>query len=240
MSERVSLSIVVPAYNEAGRIGPTLEATLRFLDSYGKETEVLVVDDGSRDATAQVVDEIGRRDPRVRCLRMPRNHGKGAAVRHGMLAAAGDRALFMDADLATPIEELAKLDAALDEGTDIAIGSRALPDADIRVRQNPIRERMGKTFNVLVRAVALRGIPDTQCGFKLFTREAARTLFAESTVDGFAFDVEVLLRARDRFRVAQIPVAWRHVERSTVSPFRDASRMALDLLVISWRVRRGR
>jgi dolichyl-phosphate beta-glucosyltransferase len=240
MAERLSLSIVVPAFNEERRIGPTVEATLVFLDGYGKSAEIVVVDDGSRDATSSVVAEIARRDARVRCLVLPENRGKGAAVRRGMLDARGDRALFMDADLAPPIEELAKLDGALDDGADIAIGSRALPEADIRVRQNPIRESMGKTFNALVRAVALRGIPDTQCGFKLFTRASAQVLFAEATVDRFAFDVEILLRAQGRYRVAQIPVAWRHVERSTVSPIRDASRMAVDLLLVAWRVRRER
>jgi dolichyl-phosphate beta-glucosyltransferase len=147
-----------------------------------------------------------------------------------MLAATGARVLFSDADLATPIDELAKLESHLDGGADIAIASRALPDSDIRVRQHAARELMGRTFNVLVRSLLLGGIRDTQCGFKLFTREAAQELFGRSTVDGFAFDVEILFLARSRFRVAEVPVIWRHVEESKVSPGTDAARMFLDLV----------
>ena len=135
-----------------------------------------------------------------------------------MLSARGDRVLFSDADLATPIEELAKLQDKLDQGYDIAIASRAVKGADIRVRQHPLRELMGRGFNALVQGLVMGGIKDTQCGFKLFRQDAARDLFGRTTVDGFAFDVEVLMLARGTYRVAEVPVVWRHIEESKVSP----------------------
>jgi dolichyl-phosphate beta-glucosyltransferase len=177
-----------------------------------------------------VVEEHARRDPRVRLIRLGRNQGKGAAVRRGMLDSRGARVLFMDADLATPLTELAKLERALDDGAEIAIGSRGMRESNITVRQHLVRESMGRTFNLMVQALAVRGIKDTQCGFKLFTRNAATALFTEATVDRFAFDVEILLRAQGRFRIAEVPVEWRHVEQSKISPVRDAARMALDLV----------
>lgn len=227
---RLALSVVIPAYNEASRIGKTLVEVRRYLDREQLEAEVLVVDDGSRDETVLVAEQHGEEDPRVRVLRLPENRGKGAAVRRGMLAAVGERVLFMDADLATPMEELKKLERALHAGVDIAIGSRGLPQSTLLVRQHPAREAMGRTFNLLVKAVGLWGIQDTQCGFKLFTRAAAQQLFSEARVDRFAFDVEILLLARGKFAVAEVPVAWRHVQESRVSPGRDAARMAWDLL----------
>ena len=143
-------------------------------------------------------------------------------------------------DLATPIEELQKLRAALDQGFDVAIASRAAEGADIRTRQHPARELMGKGFNLLVRMMGLAGVKDTQCGFKLFTREASRDLFRRSQVDHFAFDVELLLLARDRYQVAEVPVVWYHVEESKVSPGIDAARMFVDLLRLRWKARRSR
>jgi dolichyl-phosphate beta-glucosyltransferase len=232
---RPALSIVIPAYDEARRIGPTLDATCAYLDARGLDdgsVEVLVVDDGSRDETASIVEGRSMRDERVQLVRMSANRGKGAAVREGMLRSRGERALFMDADLATPIEELTKLERALDGGADVAIGSRALAASRIEVRQHPTREAMGKAFNLLVRTLAMSGIRDTQCGFKLFTRPAADALFGEARVDRFAFDVEVLLLARGRFRVVEVPVVWRHIEQSKISPLRDAARMAFDLVKI--------
>jgi dolichyl-phosphate beta-glucosyltransferase len=146
--------------------------------------------------------------------------------------------LFSDADLATPIEELDKLEAELARGADIAIASRALDGAQIETRQHPLREMMGRTFNGIVRLLVLGGIKDTQCGFKLFTRAAAHELFGKATVDGFAFDVEILWLARGRFRIAEVPVVWRHVEESKVSPGTDALRMFAD--VVKLRFTHGR
>ncbi len=223
------LSIVVPAFNEEARVGGALAATRAWLDRRGVDAEILVIDDGSCDATARVVEEQARDDPRVRLHRLPKNRGKGAAVREGMLRAEGERVLFMDADLATPLDELDKLVRALDDGADVAIGSRAVRGAHVTAHQHVLREYGGRAFNLLVQALFIPGVWDSQCGFKLFTREAARALFSEATVDRFAFDVEVLLLARGRFRVVEVPVEWRHVERSKVSPLRDGLRSAIDL-----------
>ena len=234
----MQLSVVVPAYNEEGRIRPTLERIASHLAELGQEHEILVVDDGSTDATVQVVGEIAASWPTVRILRQPENRGKGAAIRAGVLASTGEEVLFSDADLATPIEELAKLRQHLQGGCDIAIGSRAVTGADIRVRQSVLRMLMGKTFNRIVRLLVVPGISDTQCGFKLFRGAVARELFAESHVDGFAFDVEILLLARGRYRVAEVPVVWRHVEESKVALGRHSSRMLLDVIRLRWRGRK--
>ncbi len=241
-----ALSIVIPAYNESARIEGTLDATRRWLDSRGMgptRVEVLVVDDGSRDDTCAKVERHAAEDRRIRLLRQPLNLGKGAAVRRGMLEATAPRVLFMDADLATPLDEYDTLARALDGGADIAIASRALAGSNILVRQHPMREAMGKSFNLLVRAIG--GLPflDTQCGFKLFTRAAAQDLFAAARVDRFAFDVEILLLAQGRYRVEEVPVAWQHVEQSKISPLRDAARMAVDLAKlragVEWRKARA-
>jgi glycosyltransferase involved in cell wall biosynthesis len=233
------ISVVIPAYSEERRIAASLAAITSYLEHGQEDYEILVVDDGSRDATAATVEQaLPAAGGRVRLLRMPENRGKGAAVRAGVLASRGAEVLFCDADLATPIEELAKLRASLSDGYDIVIGSRALVGSDIRVRQHATRELMGRTFNVIVRMLLIGGIRDTQCGFKLFRGPAARELFAAASVDGFAFDVEILLLSRSRYRVTEVPVVWRHVEPSKVSPGRDAARMLVDVLKLSWR-RRG-
>jgi dolichyl-phosphate beta-glucosyltransferase len=232
------LSVVIPAWNEEARIGATLQAIGGYLEALREDHEILVVDDGSTDGTRRLVEAHEGRS--VRLVSLPENRGKGAAVRAGVLAARGDPILFSDADLATPIAELAKLRAALERGADIAIGSRALTDSQVQVRQHPLREGMGRTFNKLVRALVLDGFQDTQCGFKLFRGDVARELFARAQVDGFAFDVEILLLARSRYKVAEVPVIWRHVEQSKVSPGIDAARMLWDVLKLRWQAQRRR
>jgi dolichyl-phosphate beta-glucosyltransferase len=238
MAPTPAISVVIPAYNEEARLGPTLERAMAFLAGRGQPWEIVVADDGSTDRTREVAATAAGGSPHVRVLALTPNRGKGAAVRAGMLAAGGERVLFSDADLATPIEELDKLGGHLDRGADIAIASRALPGADIEVRQHPMRELMGRTFNTMVRALVLGGIKDTQCGFKLFTRAAAHDLFGRATVDGFAFDVEVLWLAKGRYQVVEVPVVWRHVDESKVSPGVDAARMFVDLVRL--RLRHGR
>ena len=237
MAKATQLSVVIPAFNEEDRLGPSLARIVEYCDSAVGDYEVIVVDDGSADQTISVAEAIAAEAPQVRVIELGKNRGKGAAVRAGVLAAAGERILFSDADLATPIEEVARLDAELARGYDIAIASRAVAGANISVRQHPMRELMGRAFNVFVRAIVLGGIKDTQCGFKLFTRAAARDLFARATVDGFAFDVELLLLARGRYRIAEVPVTWRHVEESKVSPGADAALMFVDLVRLRWRHR---
>ena len=216
-SQVPALSVVIPAYNEETRLGPTLEQIVRYCERDQPSYEIVVVDDGSADATVEVARSITAPTGTIRVIELGVNRGKGAAVRAGMLAAAGGQILFSDADLATPIEELPKLQAKLAEGYDVAIGSRAVKGADIRVRQHPIRELAGRTFNVLVRVLVMGGIKDTQCGFKLFTHAAATYLFTKAEMDGFVFDVEVLYLAKNKYRVAEVPVVWHHVEESRVS-----------------------
>jgi len=238
-SSELALSVVIPAYNETARLEPTLRRVIDYCRAHHPDFEILVVDDGSTDGTPELVERIAAEERGVKLIALGANRGKGAAVRSGMLAARGREVLFSDADLATPIEELDKLRERLADGCDIAIGSRAAPGADIRVRQHPMRELMGRTFNLMVRVAALGGIRDTQCGFKLFRRDAAHDLFGRTRLDGFAFDVEVLWLARGRYQVAEVPVVWSHVDDSKVSPGGDAARMFVDLLRIRWLHRRG-
>ena len=221
------LSIVVPAYNEEARIGNSLKRMLAYFDAQPYAYEILVVSDGSNDGTLDIVSHIAAQRPHVRALSYVGNRGKGYAVRYGMLRAQGERVLFSDADLATPIEEVEKLLAKLDAGYDIAIGSRDVAGSELIKRQSALREFGGKTFNKMVQMLAVPGIHDTQCGFKLFTRAAAQAIFRRAQVDHFAFDVEVLYLAMRVFgyRVAETPVRWQHVEGSKVRFVRDACRM---------------
>src|SRR5687767_9858410 len=210
MMRDLELSIVVPAYDEAARIAVTLVKTLDYLDRWHPKSELIVVDDGSKDDTRLVLEALSSRDPRLQVIAHERNRGKGAAVRTGVQASEGRYVLFMDADLATPIEELPKLIAYLENGADIVIGSRASA-LDIRRNQPLVREMMGRTFNRIIRS--LLDIPwgDTQCGFKLFRGDLARSLFAEAQIEGFAFDVEILLAAHARgSQIREVPVVWAH------------------------------
>lgn len=228
------LSVVVPAYDEEKRLGASLKRMLAYFDSMRYPFEILVVDDGSTDDTARLVNTISACRPQVRLLAYQANRGKGYAVRYGVLQARGERVLFCDADLATPIEEVEKLLAKLDQGYDIAIGSRDVKGSELIKRQSFVREMGGKFFNFLVQAIAVPGIHDTQCGFKLFTQSAAQSIFRRCQVDHFAFDVEVLYLAIRFFgmRVAEVPVRWQHMEGSKVRFLRDAFRMLKTLFRI--------
>lgn len=221
------LSVIVPAYNEEARLGMSLKRMLAYFDTQSYPVEILVVDDGSSDSTAQIVENIAANRPQVRLLTYQPNRGKGHAVRYGMLRAQGDRVLFCDADLATPIEEIEKLHAKLDAGYPIAIGSRDVAGAELIRRQSFVREMGGRTFNKVVQALAVPGIRDTQCGFKMFTQPASQEIFGRCQVDHFAFDVEALYLAKRVFglRIAEVPVRWAHQEGSKVRFFRDAWRM---------------
>ena len=215
------ISVVIPAYDEAARIAPTLARLARELA--GVAHEVIVVDDGSRDRTRAVVERFAT----VRLLALPRHRGKGAATRAGVLASRGDEVLCTDADLAVPLAELPRLRAALAAGADLAIGSRA------RTRAAPLLRRVeSRVFRGVVRAlgVDVGGVRDTQCGFKLFRGEVARRLFAELRLDGLAFDVELLARARARYRVAEVTVRCVHVAGSRVRPLVDPLCMLRDLI----------
>jgi dolichyl-phosphate beta-glucosyltransferase len=226
-----SLSIVIPAYNESERLPPTLDRIFAYLREREADAEILVCDDGSRDGTPEVAERILA--GRGRVLVAERNEGKGAAVRRGILAAAGESILFSDADLSTPIEEIEKLESALAAGADVAIGSRGRPDSEIEVSQPFYREMMGRVFNTIVRTALVPGICDTQCGFKLFRREAARRVFGRAKANGLAFDVEVLLLARRLgFRIAEVPVRWIDSPDSRVTLVGGPISMLLDLLRI--------
>ncbi len=229
------LSIVIPAYNEADRLPSTLTQLLGHLAPQERSFEVVVVDDGSVDATASIVRDFSLLDSRIRLIRHDRNRGKGFAVRTGVLAAAGDRVLVADADGSTPFSELARLEAALDAGFDIAIGSRALAGADDHVKTVWYRKAIGRVFSFIVAMLVVDGIADTQCGFKIFTRSAAEVLFKAQRLDSYAFDVEVLYLARRLgLKVDEILLDWTNRPGSKVNLVIDPARMFLDLLRIRY------
>ena len=232
-------SVVIPAFNEAARLPRYLDEVVSYLWSRGEPWELIVVDDGSSDATPDVVRAMAARFAQVRLVRQRTNMGKGAAVRAGMLAARGRARLFADADGATPIAELKRLEAALAAGADVAIGSRAIAAAGIRVRARRHRVAAGRVFNAFAERLGLSGIHDSQCGFKAFTAAAADDLFPRVTTAGFGFDVEVLLRARARgWRVVEVPVNWEDQPASKVGVLTDGPRMLWQLLAARRRVAR--
>ena len=215
-----SLSIIIPAFNEESRLPGTIEALKRYSGAHSFSfIEIVVVDDGSRDGTAALVERAAAAWPVLRLLKNPGNRGKGYSVRHGMLDAKGDWVLFSDADLSTPIEEVEKLLAAVErERADAAIGSRALDRSLVTVHQSAMREFSGRFFNLVMRLVARLPFRDTQCGFKLFRREAAQQVFSRVRIDGFGFDVEALFIARKRgIKSLEVPVRWANVEGTKVS-----------------------
>ena len=232
-SARALLSVVIPAYNEEQRLPRTIEQIERNLDSRQVPYELILVDDGSTDGTRQVMDAAAERNPRVRVEALPRNRGKGRALAAGVAVAKGEEVLVTDADLSTPIEELVKLEAALNAGAGVAIASRAVRGSKIEIPQPVYRVLMGKVFNLIVQAVLLPGIWDTQCGFKLFRADVAKPAFAALTTDGFGFDPEVLYLAKRRgTRIAEVPVVWRHsaptkgmAVRSSLDMFRHVVRV---------------
>lgn len=221
---------MIPAYNEEARIRPTLQHTAEYLESQPYTWEMLVVSDGSTDNTEVLVKLFAHGRENVRLIAYSPNQGKGNAVRIGMLEARGQRVLFMDADMATPPEETAKVMTHLDRGADVVIGSRPLKESQLAVRQPWHREAFGRASNLLVQAVGVRGIKDTQCGFKLFTQRAARQIFSRCKMKGFSFDMEVLMIARDLgFRIDEVPIRWADQAGSKVVLWRDAPKVLLDL-----------
>lgn len=237
---RPFLSIVIPAYNEERRLVATLATIAAYLDAGRIDAEILVVDDGSKDRTAELAASslAGRRG---RVLRNGENRGKGYSVRHGAIEARGRFVLVCDADLSTPIEEHARLARTMrDKDGDVVIGSRALPDSNVLVRQSWLRQTMGKSFNRIIRVLTRLPQRDTQCGFKLIDRDRVKPLLEKMVVDGFAYDVELLfLCSKFGLSVAEVPVTWRNAAGSKVSLLSDPMRMIADVLRVRWRFRRG-
>ncbi|MCX8051808.1 MAG: glycosyltransferase family 2 protein [Chlorobi bacterium] len=224
------VSLIVPAYNEQERIAATLERILDYVRRQAYSWEILVVDDGSRDDTAAIAASFA---PQVAVHSLVTNRGKGAAVRTGMLLARGRYRVFTDADLSTPIEELEPMLAAFERGADVVIGSRRLEPGSIKKHQPWYREIIGIMGNKLVQTLLLPGYEDTQCGFKGCTAEAAIEIFSRATIDGFAFDIEMIyLAERLGFRVEQIPVEWYNDERTRVRAVRDTLRTLRDVFAI--------
>jgi len=224
------LSLIFPAYNEEFRISKSLDTAFEYLSKQSYSFEVIVVDDGSKDKTVEVVSRLNND---MKIIKQPRNLGKGAAVRRGMLEANGTYRVFSDSDLSTPIYELEKLLTILQNSTDVCIGSRGIDSSLIKEHQPFYREFMGRFFNQIVQLYLLKGIKDTQCGFKGFKEKAAIDIFSNATLDGFSFDVEILFLARKLgYTIKEVAVEWFNDDRTTVDPFKDSIRMLFELIKI--------
>lgn len=240
MASRPALSIIIPSYNEELRLPPSLTQIASYIQLSGRETEVLVVDDGSTDQTATVAETFRVRIPLLRVVRNGENRGKGYSVRHGMQKAQGEIVLFTDADLSAPIEEADKLIDALGE-FDVAIGSRAMNRDLITVHESKFREFAGIIFNKIVRVVLWLPFVDTQCGFKAFRRERCKIIFEQQRIERFGFDPELLYLARHHgLKSVEIPVRWAHSPATKVSMLRDSVQMLLDVFTIRWNALLGR
>jgi dolichyl-phosphate beta-glucosyltransferase len=236
----LTYSFVIPAYNEGVRLGPTLHELLRHIREQNWAAEILVVNDGSTDNTAQIVREYEAEYPRLRLVENPGNRGKGFSVRNGMLHAQGDICLFTDADLSSPITEAKKLFDAIERGADIAIGSRWLR-VELQTERQPLyRQAFGRIFNLALRLILGLQFADSQCGFKAFRRDAARQIFPLQRIERWGFDPEILYLARRAgLRVEEVPVLWAHSEGTRLHPFRDGLRMFMELLRIRWNAMKG-
>jgi dolichyl-phosphate beta-glucosyltransferase len=234
-NEFVKYSIIIPAYNEAARIAPTLEKVLTHAAQQGWQIEILVINDGSRDNTAEIARDWARRNSAVKLVENPGNRGKGYSVRNGMLHAQGDVLLFSDADLSSPMCEAHKLFAALESGAGVAIGSRWLNRA-LQIEKQPLyRQFFGRIFNLALRIVLNLKQKDTQCGFKAFTRRAADAIFPRQRIERWGFDPELLFLAQQLgFKVAEVPVEWAHDDRSKIHPLKDGIKMFFEMLKVRW------
>ena len=227
------LSIVIPAYNESARIESALERVMGCVTAQGWDAEVLVVDDGSKDDTAAIVERWMTRYPRLHLVQNPGNRGKGYSVRNGLLQAAGDIVMFTDADLSAPMEEAERLLAAIADGADVAIGSRWMDRGRQTIQQPLYRQFFGRCFNWITRFVMDLPFKDTQCGFKAFKRPAAQMIFRLQTIERWGFDPEILFIARKlKYVIREVPVTWGHDERSRISYLKDGMKMLEEMAVI--------
>jgi dolichyl-phosphate beta-glucosyltransferase len=234
----VTLSLVIPAYHEAGRIGGTITQVCEYLECQSYAWELIVVIDGGPKAAADEARAAADSRVNVRVLENDVNRGKGFSVRRGFAEATGDRLVFIDADLSLPVEGLAPMMAQFDAGADVVIASRTAPGSEIVGAPPALRSGMSRVFNLLVQAVALPGLSDTQCGFKGFTAAAARTIFAAQQSDRFGFDVEALFLARKHgFKIAELPVTCRYHEGSSVNRIGDVASMLADVIAVRFRHR---
>ena len=241
MTQYPKYSIVIPAYNERARILVTLEAVIAAVRAHQWSAEVIVVNDGSTDETAELVRNFALTAPEVRLMENPGNRGKGYSVRSGLLQAQGEIVMFTDADLSAPIDEAQSLFDAIAAGADMAIGSRWLATSRQTHRQPLYRQIFGRCFNMLTRAVMRLPYADTQCGFKAFTRTAAQTVFQLQTIERWGFDPEILFIARKRgLSVKEVPVSWAHDERTRISYLRDGLQMLKELAIVRWNAMTGR
>lgn len=237
----VTHSIVIPAYNEEIRIEATLDRVLEYVYAQKWDAEILVVNDGSRDATRDIILRYAAAHPMLRLVDNPGNHGKGFSVRNGVLHSKGELIVFTDADMASPIEESEKLLAALERGADVAIGSRWL-DSSLQTRKQPFYRRvLGRVFNLALRVILGMNYRDTQCGFKAFRRTAAQVIFPLQIIERWGFDPEIVFLAlRLGFRVDEVAVKWAHQENTKINPIQDGFRMFTELLKIRWYALTGR
>jgi glycosyltransferase involved in cell wall biosynthesis len=234
-------SIVLPAYNEGARIGATLQKILAFANECNWSAEVIVVNDGSTDNTAEIVRQVATDNPRLRLIQNPGNRGKGFSVRNGMLHAQGEILLFSDADLSSPIEEAPKLFAAIKQGADVAIGSRWLKP-ELQTTRQPLRRQVfGRLFNLALRVILGLQFKDTQCGFKAFSRRSADLVFPLQKVERWGFDPEILFLAKlSGLKIEEVPVRWAHREGGAIHPLRDGIRMVGEMLKIRWNALTGK
>jgi dolichyl-phosphate beta-glucosyltransferase len=237
----IMYSLVIPAYNESERITASLDKILAYIAQNRWDAEILVVNDGSRDNTADVIRQYAQRSPIVRLLENPGNRGKGYSVRHGMLQARGDILIFSDADLSSPIYESAKLIREIEKGADVAFGSRWL-EADTQTeRQSILRQIAGRVYNLLLRVILGLNYKDTQCGLKAFTREAAEKVFTRQKIERWGFDPELLFIAKKfGMKMVEVPVEWAHDDRSKINPVVDGFKMGMEMLKIRWNGITGR
>jgi dolichyl-phosphate beta-glucosyltransferase len=235
MTPSPTLSIIIPAYNESARIGNALTQVLECVRVHGWNAEVIVVNDGSKDDTAEIVRSFAAGNPILRMIENPLNRGKGYSVRNGMLHAVGDIMMFTDADLSSPMEETERLLAAIRDGADIAIGSRWLDRGRQTKHQPWYRQLFGRCFNAVTRLVMGLPFADTQCGFKAFRRTAAYTVFQLQRIERWGFDPELLFIAMKRgYTVREVPVTWGHDERSRLSYLKDGLKMLEELAYVRW------
>ncbi len=235
--DSIHLSVVIPAFNEEQRVGDTLKKLEMYLDAQPYEYEIVVVDDGSTDSTAQVIENAF---PAVRLVTYEQNRGKGYAMRQGVPVSAGQFVLVYDADGSTPIEDVEKVWPLMEAGADVVIGSRALPESDVRVRQPLYRQTMGRMFNIILRLLRLTPYKDTQCGFKCIRGTCAEAVFPKLTLDGFGADCEMLYVAQLLgYRIEEIPVCWINSPDSRVNAFWDSLDMFREVLTVRWKALLG-